>query len=425
MKTIKTDTYTIEIKDIKYKINIIHPLLELKREELMDNIKLKFMVLLYKYIGAEYLQKRNISMRKRSDDILSHFIMNSLAKDNIVDPLIPYDIKSYSSLEKELATEINKIREFSDKDKEECLKNILKHSKLKELFNEAFEKLECFYKSDQFMNNKNNVNITLLSFGNGIILYYNNNPIFINNKLYKKVINRFPKNFEYNKDMYIWCLCKRYSILSSFNNQLAVHPNTMKDLSKKFNINFELFGSVFNTFNTSYCSLFYDIEKYFGSMGSFFDINILSGGFSVNPPFDYHIIKDTIDICNNCLSKKPNIIFIIWIPIWDNYGINEFVIKKCMNTSITEYDDQYKKRHKTEKQKTQPVYEGLDIIKNTTYYKHIRYICSSDMTYVNYMNYKNKYVANTYMIGLSNVSFDYNIIDNIKVTHNNILTNKN
>ena len=37
----------------------------------------------------------------------------------------------------------------------------------------------------------------------------------------------------------------------------------------------------------NYCSLFPDTDKYFGSLGSFFQQPLHTGSFEVNPPFDW------------------------------------------------------------------------------------------------------------------------------------------
>lgn len=42
----------------------------------------------------------------------------------------------------------------------------------------------------------------------------------------------------------------------------------------KFENQFELFASAINTYTNNYCSLFYDIEQYFGSQGNIFNYKI-------------------------------------------------------------------------------------------------------------------------------------------------------
>ena len=65
-----------------------------------------------------------------------------------------------------------------------------------------------------------------------------------------------------------------------------------KDLSEQYSINFELFGSCFNHVYNKYCSLYYDLERYFGSVGNFFNIKLNEGIYFANPPFDETIMRN-------------------------------------------------------------------------------------------------------------------------------------
>ena len=77
----------------------------------------------------------------------------------------------------------------------------------------------------------------------------------------------------------------RYQLLGSNNNQLGVLPNVLKKMKNDFGLNFECFASSINSIFKNYCSLYYDIEKYFGSKGNFFNLKPISGTFSFNPPY--------------------------------------------------------------------------------------------------------------------------------------------
>ena len=56
---------------------------------------------------------------------------------------------------------------------------------------------------------------------------------------------------------------------------LAVPQHIYDDISKEHKNVIELFGSVMNKSFKNYCGLFYDLEKYFGNIGNFFDIKII------------------------------------------------------------------------------------------------------------------------------------------------------
>jgi phosphorylated CTD-interacting factor 1 len=109
----------------------------------------------------------------------------------------------------------------------------------------------------------------------------NNGKIFT--KINRKINDSFIK--------LVMCIILRYNSLESYNQQLAILPDLNKYLHNKYNINFELFASSINCFYGNYCSLFFDLEKYFGSNGNFNLLNIKKGFYVANPPFDEEIIK--------------------------------------------------------------------------------------------------------------------------------------
>ena len=134
---------------------------------------------------------------------------------------------------------------------------------------------------------------------------------------------------------YIYMIFNRYSILSSGNNQASLLPSFKKLLKEKLNIKIELFGSPINTSNSSFGSIFYDIESVFGSLGNVFRTNIIKGYYELNPIFDKCIIDTLILKCTNELiesQKKSNkLLFFFILPIsYFKYSnlpdqLNEFI----------------------------------------------------------------------------------------------------
>mmetsp|Transcript_40499 Transcript_40499/g.61402 ORF Transcript_40499/g.61402 Transcript_40499/m.61402 type:complete len:99 (-) Transcript_40499:723-1019(-) len=57
-------------------------------------------------------------------------------------------------------------------------------------------------------------------------------------------------------------------------------------MSRNFGISHECFASPLNRVSPSYNSIFPDVDRFFGSLGSFFDFLPLEGSFEANPPFD-------------------------------------------------------------------------------------------------------------------------------------------
>jgi hypothetical protein len=244
-----------------------------------------------------------------------------------------------------------------------------------------------FYKFNIIYNfNLKIFNIRLINILNNLII-----PVKKYNKL-KKIYSGFPDEF----DKYIFLILFRYQLLGSNNNQLAVLPTILNKMKKDFELNIECFASTINTETDIYCSIYYDIEKYFGSIGSFFNIEIKKGTYSFNPPYQKDIIEKGIYKLFNFLKNKDEITFIITIPIWDNIGKEIMRGKNEENNNDTiEYDD----------------FLIINKIKNSEYFRGLRMISKNDFTYLdhNFHLYKNTTIQNTYIIILSN--FENNYID--------------
>jgi hypothetical protein len=109
--------------------------------------------------------------------------------------------------------------------------------------------------------------------------------LHLNNFIVKKLYDEY--NGDKNMiDDYILCGIIRYATLGSGANQFVVDLEYKELLRKETGLNFECFGSMFNHYYKYYCSMFYDIEKYFGSCGSFFSVKTKKGIFMANPPYD-------------------------------------------------------------------------------------------------------------------------------------------
>ena len=88
----------------------------------------------------------------------------------------------------------------------------------------------------------------------------------------------------------------------------------------------------------NYCGLFYDLEKYFGNIGNFFDIKIKSGAYVCNPPYEIDIITNAYEKLLQSIDKSKNTITIYNVlPVWNNkYGYN--ILQKCDYKKIKNYD---------------------------------------------------------------------------------------
>lgn len=104
----------------------------------------------------------------------------------------------------------------------------------------------------------------------------------------------------------------------------------------------EGFASVFNHYFDKYCTAFPDLEKPFGSIGSFFEVDHwTTEKVFVNPPFDEALIIKMVEKIYNDIDKAnkadKKIKFIITLPYWrDFYIINELIYSHW-TINYTEY----------------------------------------------------------------------------------------
>jgi hypothetical protein len=161
----------------------------------------------------------------------------------------------------------------------------------------------------------------------------------INNYNYEldiKIFNKLEK--EYSGDdihKHILMGLIRYDTLDSGAEQYVVDLKYKKQL-KKYGMNFECFGSMFNHYYDNYCSMFYDIEKYFNSKGSFFGISINYGMFMANPPYDNNLLDKMYQHIKKFYKKA---LFIMSIPKWDDYPLEKIIDNdKLFNERKVKYE---------------------------------------------------------------------------------------
>jgi hypothetical protein len=264
---------------------------------------------------------------------------------------------------------------------------------------------ECFYKFDiiiPFIIKDKRLNNIL-------------NNILIPTKIYEKIIKNYSGTLsieDNNVDEYIWAIIFRYQLLGSNNHQLAVLPSIMSKMSTDYGLNFECFASTINCTFPNYCSLYYDLEKHFGSVGNFFNIQPIKGTFGFNPPYQKNVIDNGIsNILKYIEQTTDNLTFIITIPIWDSIG-QEYM--------KNEYNNNFEKQTINYGE-----FEIMEEIRDSKYFKGLRMIPKEKFTYVdhNFELYKNKTIQNTYVIFISNQdisleSFNNYDFFNINESHN-------
>jgi len=153
-------------------------------------------------------------------------------------------------------------------------------------------------------------------------------------------VNKHKELYEQFKDVpNVEALIYRYDVWGFLGNiSLSVHP----DVKKKWKINYELFGSFYNT-NVPYNSLFHDLEP--GSQGNVMYYKPEQGQIVlVNPPYTEAWIRWT---CRQILDKwLDKATFYVVIPAWDCKTRDERKLKpfNCIY-DIVELIDNAKEYH--------------------------------------------------------------------------------
>lgn len=138
----------------------------------------------------------------------------------------------------------------------------------------------------------------------------------ITSELYQRVQRRFTLDQGFH-NLLLCCLI-RYETLGSGANQFMVDLEYKRQL-QKLGMNFECFASPFNCYFDFYSSMFYDLEQYFGSSGSFMALTINPGMYMANPPYSIFLLYKMYDKIKANLN--PHVTFIMSIPKWENFPL--------------------------------------------------------------------------------------------------------
>lgn len=113
----------------------------------------------------------------------------------------------------------------------------------------------------------------------------------------------------------IYILLYRYYSIGGGSTQASVLPSFKLLIKQKLNVKIELFASAINSSAMTYGSVFYDIEKYFGSIGSFFQLDIKAGYFEINPPFENNTMNEVFGKIHKFLENtNKGLLFITITP---------------------------------------------------------------------------------------------------------------
>ena len=145
-----------------------------------------------------------------------------------------------------------------------------------------------------------------------------------------------------------------YYLLSIYSNSYDLIDNSgnvtffidnikQKRLKELYNKSFDILGTPLTNFSKkSYLGLFPEIEKHFGSKGSFFDFIPESGYFSIQILFTSRLLlKRVYEKIIDWLQNIKNISFLIWVPLFSDEISNITFFNTDMFTESTFYKEEY------------------------------------------------------------------------------------
>jgi len=140
---------------------------------------------------------------------------------------------------------------------------------------------------------------------------------------YVKILKKRYKSSKENFKNAVFYLLTYYKLNGFLENTGIINDDIPKIKNKKleklYSKSIELIGTPLTVpYNKEYFGLFPDIEQHFGSNGSFYDVNPISGVYSIHLPLSYGFIKNTIKKVNKWLGavKTGNSLsFLLWVPM--------------------------------------------------------------------------------------------------------------
>jgi len=139
----------------------------------------------------------------------------------------------------------------------------------------------------------------------------------------------------------------RYATILSKSQQWSIPTLQYDNLYTNYGARYEGFASPLNSKmlgrrGASFCSAFYDTDKVFGSIGSFFDVNLGSPKDSkvdnpvwvINPPFIEKIMIQTGNRIMQHVNEYSTLMVYLVIPAWRDMGIYQ-TLKKYEHTAYS------------------------------------------------------------------------------------------
>ena len=120
----------------------------------------------------------------------------------------------------------------------------------------------------------------------------------------------------------VFALLMRYETLGGAGYQAALGEDAFDVLHEKLGVACECFASPLNARYASFCSAFFDVDRFFGSLGSFFSDGFAPtrGSFEMNPPFVPETMSRAVTKARALLERAENadeaLSFVVVVPAW-------------------------------------------------------------------------------------------------------------
>lgn len=237
------------------------------------------------------------------DNLAMFIALNLLEKKHLVDPLIPHNAKKNKTL-------INTL--------------VFLGGITKERAGEVFKKFQLTVKLNQIIKkiqNRQTIEVIVVKIKHPVVFKYKykNVEVICPLPLYHKLKKRYTGD-KLQLDATIFCLLLRYKTFGGNSHQFSMEIEFKNALRKKYNIDFECFASAINVHYNKYCSLFYDIERHFGSFGNFYLVKYTKGFYIANPPYETILLEKMVEkFISSCQESKKSLSISFGLPNWGAY----------------------------------------------------------------------------------------------------------
>lgn len=322
---VKNDEYHFKYIDVKTPFEP-SPSLELFREMEYLKIKQRFRSVITNY-GLRPKKRKLVEVVSRimTGHILSvHSGVNAELEDGFFHcdkniDVIAADIEYFfvgvsKELAKKISDEINVVGMF--RDAVSRMSTVVKKSKV--------------YK-------KTSVGVMTQFNSLGLIKHTLNIPTTIYKNLEKRYREYKVKHKHKHKfDDLVYTLLLRYNTFDSGGQQWGM-PYVIREKFRRMGFNFECFASALNHYYYYYCSMFYDIEKYFMSLGPFQNIEYIRGVYMANPPYELNVLNRIVTTFTNALAKSRPLVFMYGLPDWEMSGEKFYFMDESRRTPYHKY----------------------------------------------------------------------------------------